>query len=90
MSARVWFKVCRCHVTRDPHGNFHDSTKGRCPTPILSMESGTLALRGIAEMRGLSAKEVADIFTQLRDAGMPARCDTDERVAALFVREFFK
>jgi hypothetical protein len=87
---QVWFKKCGCHILREPHGYFHDSVKGRCRTPTLSLESGKMALDGILKTRRLSAKSVAKILAQLQDAGLPKRCGTDERVAALFVQAFFQ
>jgi hypothetical protein len=49
-----------------------------------------LALKGIAESRRLSTKETNEISAQLRAAGLPERCDTNERVAVVFVKEFFR
>ena len=87
---QVWFEVCRCPRPREPHGYFYDLAKGKCHTPTLSIESGELALKGIAESRRLSTKETNEISAQLRAAGLPERCDTNERVAVVFVKEFFR
>jgi hypothetical protein len=49
-----------------------------------------MALRSIAVLRNLSAHEMAEVESQLRSAGLAERCGTDERVAALFVANFFE
>ena len=87
---RVWFQKCDCGIFHEPHGRFYDEAKGRCPTATLTMESGEVALKGIAELRGLSAEETEAIRAQLQAAGLRGRCGSDEYVAALLVYEFFK
>lgn len=89
MEGNVSFKPCKCSLLREPHGHFY-SEGGRCPTETLSIESGMMALRRIATLRNLSAHEMAEAESQLRSADLAERCGTDERVAALFVANFFE
>lgn len=79
MKKRVWFEKCLCNPGKMVHGYFHDDEKGKASIPNMSAETARGVLKDVAEERGLSPEEVAEVEAQISAAGLPTEMSEAEQ-----------
>jgi hypothetical protein len=79
MKKKVWFEACDCgQEGLGNHGYFHDSKRGKCPVPTMSMEAGKKMLAILAERYRLSPAEVIEVEAQLLAAKLEEKTNATE------------